>query len=359
MINKVAISVIIPCYNAELYIKDCLKSLLGQNIKNFFEIIVIDDASKDKTVEIIKKFKLSKIKFFSLKKNSGPAAARNLGLQKAKGEYVFYLDVDDKISKKILKELYNLAIQKNFDMVFCDKKLIENYKNQRENQFYYPQNKIFSKLQITNELLERFTNPSDYSGIFLHYGKLIKRSLLIKNKILFVEKLRYLEDEIFGWDTLGNTNSVAYLKKQLYSYYVHPKISTARSDAFNKGFPISNFFIIKDHIKKSLMGRDLKNEICEKYSNHAFTYFIVNSLVSYSMSLMFKKIKNSNGNKIFENFIKKLITNEKIMYSFRQYKPSKQESKWIPKAILTKSILLTKLACKLRCKQIVKKQKER
>ena len=68
MINKVAISVIIPCYNAELYIKDCLKSLLGQNIKNFFEIIVIDDASKDKTVEIIKKFKLSKIKFFSLKK---------------------------------------------------------------------------------------------------------------------------------------------------------------------------------------------------------------------------------------------------------------------------------------------------
>ena len=68
-------------------------------------------------------------------------------------------------------------------MVFCDKKLIENSKNQRKNKFYYPSDKVFSKSQITNELLKRFTNPSAYSGIFLHYGKLIKRSLLIKNKM--------------------------------------------------------------------------------------------------------------------------------------------------------------------------------
>ena len=357
MLNKVAISVIIPCYNAELYINDCLKSLLDQNFKKNFEIIVIDDASEDSTIEIIKKFKLSKIKLFSLKKNAGPSAARNLGLKKAKGEYVFYLDVDDKISKKILKELYNLAIQKNFDMVFCDKKLIENYKNQRKNKFYYPHDKFFNKSQITNELLKRFTNPSEYSGIFLHYGKLIKRSLLIKNKIFFIEKLRYLEDEIFGWDTLGLTSNVAYLKKQLYSYYVHPKVSTARSDAFIKGFPISNFFIVKNHIKKSLIARNIKYDICEKYSKHAFIYFIVNSLVSYSLSLTLKKIRNNDGNKIFENFIKRLINNKKIMDGFRQYKPSKQESKWIPKAILTKSILLTKFACNIRSKNILKDKK--
>ena len=72
---------------------------------------------------------------------------------------------------------------------------------------------------------------------------------------------------------------------------------------------------------------------------------------------MLKKIRNSNGNKILENFIKKLINNKKIMDGFRQYKPSKQESKWIPKAILTKSIHLTKFACNLRCNQILKNKK--
>ena len=86
--------------------------------------------SKDKTVEIIKTFKFPNIKFSFLKKNSGPAAARNLGLIKAKGEYVLFLDVDDKISYKMLDKLYNLAIQKSYDMVFCDKQLIEISVNQ-------------------------------------------------------------------------------------------------------------------------------------------------------------------------------------------------------------------------------------
>ena len=84
MLNKVAISVIIPCYNAELYIKDCLKSLLNQNFKKKFEIIVIDDASEDSTVEIIKKFKLSKIKLFSLKKKCRTLSSTKSWVEKSK-----------------------------------------------------------------------------------------------------------------------------------------------------------------------------------------------------------------------------------------------------------------------------------
>lgn len=359
MSNQEAISVIIPCYNAELHIKDCLESLLSQNFKRNFEIIIIDDASKDKTVEIIKTFKFPNIKFYFLKENSGPAAARNLGLIKAKGEYVLFLDVDDKISFKMLDKLYNLAIQKSYDMVFCDKQLIENSENQRKNKFYYPADRDFNKSEITNELLKRFSDPFEYSGIFLHYGKLIKRSLLINNKIFFVEKLRYLEDEIFGWDTLSFTKNVAYLKEQLYSYYIYPKSNTARSDAFNKGFPISNFFIIKNHIKKSLILRGLDEDICEKHSNHAFTYFIINSLVSYSMSIMLEKINVLNGKKILKKFIKELIASKEILNAARQYRPSEKESKWIPKAILTKSIFLIEFACNIRCKEILRKSRKK
>ena len=242
MTNQVAISVIIPCFNAEKFIKNCLDDLHNQNFEKDIEIIIIDDASEDKTVEIIKSFDLKNLRFFPLKQNSGPAAARNLGLKKAVGKYVFFLDVDDKISPEILKCLYYPAIEKDLDMVFCDKQLIERSTNQRENIFYYSTDRLFEKNQITNELLERFTNPFYYSWIFLHYGKLIKRSLLVENNIFFVEELRYLEDEVFGWDTLAFVKNVAYIRKQLYLYYINPKTNTARSEALNKGFPISNFF---------------------------------------------------------------------------------------------------------------------
>ena len=242
MTNQVAISVIIPCYNAEKYIENCLEALKNQNFKENFEIIVVDDGSEDRTAEIIKTFNLKNLRFFFLKNNSGPAAARNFGLEKATGKYVFFLDVDDKISNEIFENLYHLANKKDLDMVFCDKQLIEESKNQRENIFYYSSDRLFNESQITEELLRRFINPFSYSGIFLHYGKIIKRSLLTDNKILFLEKLRYLEDEVFGWDTLAHTKSVAYIRKQLYLYYINPKASTARSDAFIRGFPVSNFF---------------------------------------------------------------------------------------------------------------------
>ena len=91
------------------------------------------------------------------------------------------------------------------------------------------------------------------------------------------------------------------------------------------------------------MARDIKYDVCEKYSKHAFIYFIINSLVSYSMSLMQKKIRNNHGDKIFENFIKKLITNKKIIDGFRQYKPSKQESRWIPKSFFNQIYSFNKI----------------
>jgi glycosyltransferase involved in cell wall biosynthesis len=357
MTNPVAISVIIPCYNAEAFIKKCLESLFNQSFKENFEIIVVDDASNDKTAEIVKSYNKSNIKFFFLKENSGPATARNLGLQNATGEYVFFLDVDDTISHNIFSSLYYTAKEKKFDMVFCDKKLIENSENQRNNKFYYLSDKIFNKSEIINELFERFTNPFSYSGIFLHYGKLIKRSLLIKNNIFFEEKLRYLEDEVFGWDTLAFSNNIAYIRKQLYSYYINPKANTARSDAFNKGYPISNFFIIKDHVKKSLLIKGVNKESAEKFSNHAFAYFIINSLISYSMSIMLKKIDKKIGETKIKIFIKEIVSNPEIIKAFRQYSPSKNESKWIPKAIITKWIFIIQLACNQRCRTILRKSR--
>lgn len=358
MTDPYAISVIVPCYNSESFIKKCISLLINQNFTKNFEIIIVDDASSDNTVEIIKSYNLNNINLYLLENNSGPAAARNVGLKKANGEYVFFLDVDDSISNNILSNLYRIAKDKSCDMVFCDKKLIENSKNQRENMFYYSSSRFFNKSEITNELLNRFTNPFSYSGIFMHYGKLIKRSMLINNNIFFEEKLRYLEDEVFGWDTLAFANNVAYIREQLYSYHVNPKANTARSDAFNKGYPISNFQIVKKQIKNSLIQKGLKAETAEQTSNHAFVYFIINSLVSYSMSIMLKKINVNEGKKTLKNFIKELLSESKIIKAVKNYSPSKHESRWIPRAIISKSSFLVELACNQRCRAIFNKNRK-
>ena len=85
------VSVIIPFYNAEQFLSGCIDVLQKQDFDKSFEVIMIDDASTDNSLNIIKKNdKLLNLKIYSLEKNSGPSAARNLGLKHATGEYVFF-----------------------------------------------------------------------------------------------------------------------------------------------------------------------------------------------------------------------------------------------------------------------------
>ena len=100
MKNNIIISIIIPIYNGEAHIDRCLDSVMKQNFSKPWELIIVDDASTDNTKEIIKKYNISNLKLYSLSNNSGPSIARNLGISKALGEYIYMLDVDDLVSIK-------------------------------------------------------------------------------------------------------------------------------------------------------------------------------------------------------------------------------------------------------------------
>lgn len=109
MRKKVVVSIIIPCFNAEEYIKKCLDSILASKYLGF-EVIVIDDGSKDKSTEVLKKYqKLPRVRVFSFKENHGPAKARNFGVAQSLGKYLLFLDIDTEIErgglKKIIKRL--------------------------------------------------------------------------------------------------------------------------------------------------------------------------------------------------------------------------------------------------------------
>lgn len=111
------VSVIVPAYDSEEYICDCVESILKQNLEDI-EIIIIDDGSKDNTLKICNKYKLldDRIKVIH-QENKGISGARNMGIEYATGEYIAFVDSDDTIEFNMYNELYSLASKSNADFV--------------------------------------------------------------------------------------------------------------------------------------------------------------------------------------------------------------------------------------------------
>jgi len=191
--NQLIISIIIPVYNGEKFIRDCFNVLADQKDINKYEIVVVDDASTDNSINLLKSLNFENLKIFSLPKNSGPSAARNFGLKKSKGEYIYFFDVDDSIEKNALEILSDVARSTKCDYIFSDFKKIENKKNRRENKYNYPADKFFQELDIIDAMKRELNDASlGHLGLFGCNGRLIKRSLLIDNKIFFDENLRWM-----------------------------------------------------------------------------------------------------------------------------------------------------------------------
>ena len=351
---SIKISVIIPVYNGEKYIEKCLDILNKQNFSESWEIIMINDASTDNSKDLILKSKLSNLKLYSLQNNLGQSVARNLGISKAKGEYIYMQDVDDLISTDSLNILYGLAKKNKSDLVCSDFQRVENSSNQREGTFNYKSDMHFDYDQITKSMFRELQDPTlGHLGLFGCNGRLIKRSILIENKILFDEKLRLLEDKTFGWNILSFCKNAIYIRKQLYAYYVYPSTNTALTDSLNYGFTLSSIKQVVSHVTNSLKRRNLSNMEIDKYSKQALIFFTIHVLITITRPMFLGKIDFKKGKKIRRNIIKELIQDNKIAEAIKVYIPSDQESRLIPKAIAWRSLILIEYACNRRAKKTI------
>ena len=141
----IKVSVIIPAYNTEAYMEQCLESLLQQTLKDI-EIIVVDDGSSDNTLSILRKYEQQypkKVHVFH-KENGGQASARNLALQHAKGEYLGFVDSDDWIDKEMYEEMYQKAVDEDADVVVCD--MVDHYSDY---QIYHHSSRFEDKYRVT------------------------------------------------------------------------------------------------------------------------------------------------------------------------------------------------------------------
>ena len=353
MENKYKISVVIPVYNSSAFINRCMNSLYKQDFKKTFEITVINDASTDNTLEIIKKWNLLNISFFSLDLNSGPSAARNIGIKHAKGDYIYFLDADDAIQINTFSKLYKAAKNESYDIVFADAKKIEKKKDQSTNIFLFNKSKIFYKKNILHELKKRFYDPLFYGGLIGCTGRLIKRSILIKNKVFFNEKLRITEDETFGWTILAYVKKAKYIKEKLYSYYINPNVKTAVAAGFRYKLSISKYKLVSKVVKKTFKQFNLKKKEINKLGDQALVYMIISSLISFSRSIILGKFNLKRGAQIRKDFIKKIVNDRSVIKSIKNYTVSINENYLIPKAITERDAKILELACVNRAKEIL------
>lgn len=206
------ISVIIPAYNAELYIERCLNSLVNQTINVPYEIIVINDGSKDNTegkiLDYLEKYP-QQMKYFS-KSNGGQSSARNMGLDKAEGRYIAFVDSDDYVEPDYLAHLYELCQENGADISMCA--MNRCYGDNGEGNIF---DSGFQESFLSKNIAEILKKSS-----FAPWNKLY-RSELWKG-VRFPEGMTY-EDFAIVPQVLYKAGFIAYQHKILYHYYVNTK----------------------------------------------------------------------------------------------------------------------------------------
>ena len=227
------ISVIIPVYNDEKYLANCLNSVLKQSYSNL-EIILVDDGSTDKTPEICEKYreKYQNIRVLH-KKNGGVGSSRNAGLAMATGDYVLFIDDDDWIEDNHIEELYNLLKKNDADIAVGNFTYFEEENSAF--RFTIKEDDYFEKAYTPQDwfTLEYETLPYNMSLIFVvPWCKLYKRSLF-KNIVYPVNKR--VEDDLTTWKIYLLADKIAYMNSPIYFHRIFDDSVSAqasRTDVF-------------------------------------------------------------------------------------------------------------------------------
>lgn len=145
------VSIIMPAYNSSLYIKEAIESVVSQSYANW-ELVVIDDCSKDETQSIVKEISKrdSRVKLLINEKNMGAAASRNRGLDHVQGDYVALLDSDDYWHPQMLEKMLQRAKETSADIVYCSYEIVDEYGKKLCNDFIVPEKTTFEESIIRN-----------------------------------------------------------------------------------------------------------------------------------------------------------------------------------------------------------------
>lgn len=288
------ISVIIPIYNAEKYLRECIDSVINQTLKEI-EIICINDGSTDDSLKILKEYeqKDKRIKLLS-QKNQGAGKARNLGLEVAKGEYFAFIDADDFYDNDFCKQMYTKANVTNADVVICQAIGYDTLNNK-----YYSMPWSLVKEYLPSKEIFNYKDIKNYIFIFSqnwNWNKLFKKEFIDKNNITFQNLFR-TNDLLFTCKALIQANKITTIKNELVNY--RTGFST-NSQSTNYLYPY-DFYKAFKALREWLISIDKYEEVKQSYVNWA-----LGGLVYNIDSIGINSIKKRCGKFIYNKGLKNL-----------------------------------------------------
>ena len=288
------ISVIIPVYNTEDYLKECIESLVNQTLREI-EILIVNDGSTDSSLEIMKEFKNKYpniIKIFD-KVNGGQASARNYALPFAQGEYLGFVDSDDWVDSTMYEEMYEKAEKEDADIVICD--MVDHFPDRT---VCYPSSRFENKFKVT---------PSACN-------KLFKRSLVKED--VFPVGLWY-EDFEFTTMQLMKTDCISVIHKGLYHCHCR-EVSTMYNNNSEKN---QDILVVLEHLVEYVE----KNGWYEKYKN-VLEYLYIDHVLITSINRV-QKQTNEKKKIVINNLRKEVLKKYNSFYkddAFREMPKKRQ-----------------------------------
>lgn len=220
------VSVIVPVYNVEKYLKKSISSILNQTLEDI-EIIIINDGSTDNSYKIVKELAEYDSRIVVInKENGGVSSARNIGLRVAKGEYISFVDSDDWIDRDMIIDLYYIAKQYRCDVISCSYDINEK----RKVEYPLTANKLMRREDIIREIFPKIIGGNIKTFI---WDKIYNREFIIKNNIEFDEEIDLFEDWVFLVSVYEYMSDFYYISKCMYHYRLN---NNSLSNKYHENF---------------------------------------------------------------------------------------------------------------------------
>ena len=275
------ISIVIPVYNAEKYLHQCVDSILHQTYQNI-EVILVDDGSTDSSREICEKYNSidQRIRCF-YKENGGVSSARNYGIRCAKGDYIAFVDSDDIVKPDMLE----ILLENDCDFSMCGYELYDDISNTVSNQFSCPQ--LCGSMHELVQNIRNYLSPPYLLGPCF---KLFRKSIIAENTVIFPPELSYGEDAVFVLEYLAYCKTVSISSYIGYSYRKHGNESLSGRFLTNK--------IDINYRINTLIDKLLQKESIDERSK-ILAERMLECLVAYEKELICSSLSRQEKRKLF------------------------------------------------------------
>lgn len=319
------ISIIIPVYNAEEYLEECLLSI-GQQTFGDFEILAINDGSKDRSLEILKKHQEKEPRLHILsQENKGVSAARNLGVEYAKGEFITFIDADDWLHPETLEHYIEIAKNEDSDIVISQFLTKKSTEKQTESSI-----ENYNRKDIEQKIFPKFIESDFYNSVC---NKFYTNELIKKSRAQFPIGIRIAEDAQFNHQVFSQAQRISETPFQ--SYFYREVEGSATKNVVRNDYLQSNVAIYQYDYQKYFGSSLSEAEINKLKINRFFRsvialiYIYFNPKNQFFLSQRFSKINEIVNN----DLVKKVFSDNALKQNLGRY------DKAIFNAIQTRKIL--------------------